>query len=168
MRKLQRGLEVAQESRRRLGDVLVELGYVSEEEIARCLAEQYGFAYQDLSEVDPDPMALELVTPEFALKWCVLPIAFGDQLHCVVADPLNVELSDTMAAIARKPVVCKLAGKSEIQTAVRKAYGLPTGIAVPRRRRQPQPESILQRDRSLLIEAMSGDAPVEQHNRRAA
>lgn len=166
-RKLQRGLEVARETRQRLGDVLMELGYVSEEEIARCLAEQYGFPYQDLSQVNPDHRALELITPEFALKWCILPVKNQDQLWCVVADPLDVELSDTMAAIARKPVVCSLAGKSDIQHAVRIAYGLPIGIASPKRRRIPQPESVLQRDRSLLIDAVS-DEPTIETSRRAA
>lgn len=166
-RKLQRGLELARESRQRLGDVLLELGYVSEEEIARCLAEQYGFPYQDLSQVEPDPRALELITPEFALKWCVLPIRNGEQLWCVIADPLDVELSDTMAAIARKPVVCSLAGKSEIQRSVRIAYGLPFGITTPKRRRIPQPESVLQRDRTLLIDSVS-DEPANETSRRAA
>jgi hypothetical protein len=145
----------------------MELGYVSEEEVARCLADQYGFPYQDMSQIEPDPRALELITPEFALKWCVLPLEYGDQLRCVVSDPLDVELSDTMAAIARKPVVCSLAGRSEIQKAVRVAYGLPIGIAARKRRRIPQPESILQRDRTLLIESVS-DEPSQEFLRRAA
>jgi hypothetical protein len=120
-----------------------------------------------MSLLEPEPSALELITPEFALKWCILPVAYRDQLRCVIADPLNVELSDTMAAIARKPVVCTLASKSEIQKAVRRAYGLPVGIAVPKRRRTPQPESILQRDRSLLIESVS-DESASDTVRRAA
>lgn len=145
----------------------MELGYVSEEEIARCLAEQYGFPYEDMGTLEPEQNALELITPEFALKWCVLPVKYGEQLRCVIADPLNVELSDTMAAIARKPVVCSLASKSEIQKAVRRAYGLPVGVSVPKRRRTPQPESILQRDRSLLIESVS-DGQSSDALRRAA
>lgn len=168
-RKLQRGLKVAHESQRRLGDVLVDLGYASEEEVTHCLAEQYGFPYEELSLVKPDSKALAKITAEFALKWCVLPLEDEDRFRCVVADPLNVELSDTIAAIARKPVVFSISGRNVLQTAIRMAYGLPISKVVSgKRRRPPVPESILQKDRNLLLEAINFELGVDHHMRRAS
>ncbi|MBC8066637.1 MAG: hypothetical protein H7Y17_17535 [Chlorobia bacterium] len=167
-RKLKRGLKVAHETRRRLGDVLIDLGYASEEVVTRCLAEQYGFVYEDLSQVQPDPAALKRLTPEFALKWCILPLEDGERFKCVIADPLNVELSDTIAAIARKPVSLTLAGKPSLQHAVRVAYGLPIPKVAKGRRRLPQPEAIMQRDRVLLLEAINFELGIDQSLRRAS
>jgi type IV pilus assembly protein PilB len=168
-KKLQRGLKVSHETQRRLGDVLVDLGYASEEEVTRCLAEQYGFPYEELTLVNPDAAALRKVSPEFALKWCVLPLEDRERFRCVVADPLNVELSDTIAAIARKPVVFSIAGRNVLQTAIRVAYGLPVPkVVAGRKRRPPQPETILQQDRNLLLEAINFEFGVDQHMRRAS
>lgn len=153
-RKLQRGLKVAHDTRRRLGDVLIELGYASEETVTRCLAEQYGFVYQELEGLTPDAKALEKITPEFALKWGVLPLEDKERFVCVVCDPLNVELSDTISAIARKPVSVTLAGRTSLQHAIRVHYRLPIPKVGKGRRRPPQPESILQRDRAMLLEAI--------------
>jgi type IV pilus assembly protein PilB len=169
VRKLQRGLEVARESRRRLGDVLVDLRYVTEVEIARCLAIQYGFRYEDLSHAVPSAEALDRLTPEFALRWGVLPMREDDRYWCVIADPLNVELSDMLAAIARKPVVCSLAPRSALQKAIRSAYNLPNlKVVSGSRRKAPQPESVLQRDREMLLAAIHVDSSREALQRKAA
>jgi hypothetical protein len=153
-RKLQRGLKVAHDTKRRLGDVLIDLGYASEETVTRCLADQYGFVYQDLADLKPDRKALDKITPEFALKWGVLPLEDSERFVCVVCDPLNVELSDTISAIARKPVSFTLAGRVSLQNAVRVHYRLPIPKVGKGRRRPPQPESILQRDRAMLLDSI--------------
>ena len=54
-RKLKRGLQVAHDTKRRLGDVLVDLGYASEQMVTQCLAEQYGFDFVDLEAVKRKP-----------------------------------------------------------------------------------------------------------------
>jgi len=167
-RKLKRGLQVAHDTRRRLGDVLIELGYASEEVVTNCLAEQYGFPFQDLSQVHSTPEALKKLTPEYALKWGILPLSDGDRFCCVISDPLNVELSDTIAAIVRKPVSFTLAGRTSLQHAIRMAYGLPIPKVAKGRRRPPQPESILQRDRVMLLEAINFELSLDQSMRRAS
>jgi type IV pilus assembly protein PilB len=157
-RKLQRGLRVASESKRRIGDVLIDLGYASEEEIVQCLADQYGFDVVDLATVQSDPDALAKFTAEFALKWNVLPLEDGVTFRCAASDPVNVELTDMMAMIARKPLSLVLAPKTPLSNAIRAAYGLPllakkTG---PKRLgRVPEPESVLQRDRAMLMDAIN-------------
>ncbi len=167
-RKLTRALKVAQESNRRLGDVLTELRYAPEEVIAQCLADQYGFHYQNPTDVTPDPKALAKLTPDFALKWCVLPLEEGEKFTCIVADPLNVELSDTLSAIARKSVVFHLAGKYALQRAIRAAYKLPVPQARKGRRKPPQPESVMQRDRTMLLDAVHAELGFENPMRRAS
>jgi len=138
--------------------VLIDLGYASEDEIAQCLADQYGFDVADLSSVRPDPSALAKFTTEFALKWCVLPLEDGVTFRCVVSDPVNVELTDMMAMIARKPLSLTLAPKTPLLNAIRSAYGLPLlakKTSLKKRGRVPEPESVLQRDRTMLMDAIN-------------
>lgn len=167
-RKLKRGLQVAHDSKRRLGDVLVDLGYASEEVVTKCLAEQYGFSFAELETVQPETEALKKLTPEYALKWGVLPVSDGDRFTCVISDPLNVEISDTIAAIVRKPVSFTLAGRTALQHAIRLAYGLPIPKVSKGRKRPPQPESILQRDRVMLLEAINFELNLDHSMRRAS
>lgn len=167
-RKLKRGLQVAHDTRRRLGDVLIDLGYASEDVVTHCLAEQYGFPFEELDKVHPQADALKKLTPEYALKWGVLPVSDGDRFVCVISDPLNVELSDTIAAIVRKPVSFSLAGRTSLQHAIRLAYGLPIPKVSKGRRRPPQPESILQRDRVMLLEAINFELSLDHGMRRAS
>jgi type IV pilus assembly protein PilB len=167
-KKLERGLTVASQSKQRLGDVLVDLGYVSEDEIAQCLAEQYGFEFEDLSEAHPNPSALEKLTPDFALKWSVLPLELTARFKCVVADPLDIDLADTLTAIVRRPISCSLASKSALQKAIRLAYGLPQSKAHDSRKRRPKTEAVMQRDREMLLEAIDGGLANETNLRRAS
>lgn len=169
-KKLQRGLTVAHESRRRIGDVLVELGYVTEEQVAHCLADQYGFDFCDVDGIHPTDAALSKLDAEFALKWCVLPIDDAIRFVCVIADPLNVELSDLISALARKSVAFSIAPKSALQLAIRKAYGLPmpTTATKGRKKKAPSPESVMQRDRAMLLEGLEDLLEVESSVRRAS
>jgi len=169
-RKLERGLKIASESKRRIGDVLIDLGYVTEDQIAQCLADQYGFEMEDLAALKPHPAALAKLTAEFALKWCILPIEDEFKFRCVVCDPVNVELTDMVTMIARKPLSLTIAPRNALLVAIRSAYGLPAVKVAPksRRKRPPEPESILQRDRSMLLEAMNFEFESEQSGRRAS
>lgn len=83
--------------RQRLGEVLVELGFVREEDIAECLAEQFGFQFVDASQLEPDQEALQLLTPVFAFANRILPLRTTDEtLECVLADPIDVPTTDTI------------------------------------------------------------------------
>jgi len=66
-------------SSRRLGEIIVERGYATEEQIARCLAEQYGYPFiEQPEEVAVQPEALEFVTVETALSADILPFRLED------------------------------------------------------------------------------------------
>ena len=58
---------------KRLGEVLVELGVVSEEAIARTLAAKFRLPYVDLDETGADPNAVSEISQELILRFRVLP-----------------------------------------------------------------------------------------------
>jgi hypothetical protein len=80
----------AQESGRRLGEVLVEHGFVTPADIVRVVAEQRGLPFLDVRTVTVDPAAAKLLPEDLARLFRTLPIGFVRGLPVVaVADPTD-------------------------------------------------------------------------------
>jgi MshEN domain len=82
----------AQESGRRLGEVLVEHGFVTPSDIVRVVAEQRGLPFLDVRTVSVDPAAAKLLPEDLARLFRTLPVGFVRGLPVVaVADPTDDE-----------------------------------------------------------------------------
>jgi len=100
---------------RRIGETLVALGYVTEWDIAECLAEQFDFKVVDPSTLIPSEYALSLLTPEVALSHKVLMLRSSeDAVECVMSDPIDFPTSDMIANIAGKRTCISLAPASAL------------------------------------------------------
>jgi type IV pilus assembly protein PilB len=75
----------------RLGEIMRDRGWVTSRDIARAIAEQYGFEFVDLAEEAIDELAAALLPVELARRWTALPVRFADDGKVVVAlaDPSN-------------------------------------------------------------------------------
>ncbi|HSS75103.1 MAG TPA: hypothetical protein VLK53_16200 [Gaiellaceae bacterium] len=77
----------------RLGELLVQWGWVESSAISRALAEQYELEFVDLDTTRIDPTAIELLAPRDALHYNAIPIRFlpdtDDHLLVGVADPTD-------------------------------------------------------------------------------
>jgi Type II secretion system (T2SS), protein E, N-terminal domain len=70
--------------------VVVEMGAISEEQLARATAERYGIDYVDLAGFDVDPAAANLIKPLVARRYRAVPIAYaGTGLLVAMADPAD-------------------------------------------------------------------------------
>src|SRR5512134_809754 len=77
---------------KRLGEVIVEMGLATEEEIAQALAVQLGVPLLDLTETPVEPQAIELIAEKVARRHLIVPIIVEQgQLHVAMADPLSFE-----------------------------------------------------------------------------
>jgi hypothetical protein len=80
----------AQESGRRLGEVLVEHGFVTPADIVRVVAEQRGLPFLDVRTLSVDPAAAKLLPEDLARLFRTLPVGFVRGLPVVaVADPTD-------------------------------------------------------------------------------
>jgi MshEN domain len=80
----------AQESGRRLGEVLVEHGFVTPDDIVRVVAEQRGLPFLDVRTLSVDPAAAKLLPEGLARLFRTLPVGFVRGLPVVaVADPTD-------------------------------------------------------------------------------
>ncbi len=140
---------------RRIGETLVALGYVTEWDIAECLAEQFDFKVVDPSTLIPSEYALSLLTPEVALSHKVLMLRSSeDAVECVMSDPIDFPTSDMIANIAGKRTCISLAPASALVAAIRKAYDLEPGTLQtdrpPARTRMPKPPKT-PKDRGAIL-----------------
>lgn len=111
--------------RRRLGDVLVSLNYVSEQDIAECLGSQYEIDTVDPLANRPEPEALALVDSSFAVENRVLPMrCYDETLECAIADPIDVATIDMMSRNVGRHLLLKIAPMSVLLEGIRVAYGI--------------------------------------------
>jgi type IV pilus assembly protein PilB len=96
--QLEHALAEKEQTERRLGEIVVSLGWVPATELARLLAEQHGLEYIDLASTHVDPAALSLLPEKYARRYEALPIRFlaEDIVLVAVADPTNVVASDDL------------------------------------------------------------------------
>ncbi len=95
-----------------LGELLVEMNYCTENQIASALAEAYGVPYAQLSPKICDPKTLEILPREFLEEHIVLPLfKVRDVLTVAVSEPTNVFLMDEIEHMSgcKIQVVCSTA-----------------------------------------------------------
>jgi type IV pilus assembly protein PilB len=98
--------------RKLLGEVLVEMGYCTENQIASALAEAYSVPYAQVGPKLCDPTVVELIPREFLEEHAVLPLfKVRNVLTVALSEPSNVFLIDEIERLAgcRIQVVCATA-----------------------------------------------------------
>ena len=110
--------------RKRFGERLVGLGFVQEHHVTEALAEQFGLPVFDLRAVRPESAALKHLSYTQALKSMVLPIYVRNgRFLCAVADPLDFPLTDDLESKTGMRVDIGLAPPSKLGAAIKHAYG---------------------------------------------
>ena len=97
--------------------VLLESGAITEDQLARALAERYGLDHIDLSEYAVDDSAAALLRQTAAKRYLAAPVGFADDgaLVLAVADPADsLGLSD-IAVMTKLPVRPAVAARSQIK-----------------------------------------------------
>ncbi len=114
----------ASKGRRTALEYLLETGRVSEDLVAQTMAMNSGMEFVDLSSFVPDPATLELLPPEVANKYHVLPVGFdGGRLTLAVADPLDFQAMDSLPHLVDYALDFYCAPKSQITQFLVEFYG---------------------------------------------
>ena len=115
--------QLAQASGIKLQDALIKLEYVTGDQVARALAEEYGKPYVDLRDVTVRPAIIEMISESIARENCVLPFEEdGDALQVVVSDPNDMDTFEKLRFILQRPIEPMIASKEAIQEAINRHY----------------------------------------------
>ena len=110
-------LGVAEGSGKRIGETLVDLGYASEDDVAKALASQFGLEYIDLDSQEAMKAAnLELMPPDLVRRFLVLPLEKKDgRLKILIHDPMDLELMDTLRFRLNAEIDTAIGSRSKIK-----------------------------------------------------
>jgi type IV pilus assembly protein PilB len=114
---------------RSLGRVLIDLGFVDEQDLVSALAKQIGLPFVDLGEYPIDPAAASMVSDGLAKRYSALPIGFDEsKLVVAMSDPANVFALDdirTITGLDIKPVVST---RTDIHAAIARFHRLDQSV----------------------------------------
>jgi type IV pilus assembly protein PilB len=106
-----------------LGTTLTKLGWVKEEDVSRCLGEQYGIPYIALDSQTISSEVIRLIPPGIVQKHLVIPVAkAGTTLTMAMADPTNVFAVDDIKFMTGLKVELMVATESAIRRAIDRFY----------------------------------------------
>jgi type IV pilus assembly protein PilB len=114
----------ALDSSRNLGTtperVLLDSGAITQDGLARALAERYGLDHLDLGVFSVDMSAANLVSTNVAKRYQAVPVAFADKrtLLVAMADPSNVLAVDDIAIMTGYEIRVAVAPTDDIQALV--------------------------------------------------
>ncbi|MEO0587242.1 MAG: ATPase, T2SS/T4P/T4SS family [Planctomycetota bacterium] len=99
-----------------LGEVLVELKFVTTEQVSEALAEACGLPFVHVNPRTVDPKVIELLPREFCEKHLVLPMFnVAGKLTVAIHEPTNIFLLDEVARITELSVQAVAASPVEIR-----------------------------------------------------
>lgn len=113
---------------RLIGEILVDLGFVSEAIMRDVLGKILGLGSIDLTNVVPDSAALELITKEVAERHTVVPVSYDEKLgklQVAMKNATDLLILDRLnALVGRKiEIIPLVSGDGEIKKAIDQFYG---------------------------------------------
>lgn len=121
--QLEEALAYAKAHGGQIGEVLVKLGFIDEEAVARALTAQYGFPYLPLENYEIDRALTAEVPERLARQYCLIPVdRTGNALTLVMADPSNDEAIRAVGQLTKCVVQVCLSTPSAIMQAIDRHY----------------------------------------------
>jgi type IV pilus assembly protein PilB len=109
---------------KKIGDMLIESGCVSEEKVYSALAEKFRKPYIDLKTIDPSEDAKSHLPRNLILELLILPLSINNG-HLVLATsrPEMTQAVDVLRSQLEYPFDLTFAAPSQLKAAIIKKYG---------------------------------------------
>ncbi len=122
--QLHQALEEQKITQNELGQILLKLDYITEQDLAVALSEQLEIPFIALEDYEIDEDSLKFLPVEIAQQFSVMPLFTIDGvLTVVMANPLNITAIDAIRSASGKQVEPAISTPKEIQIAIEQFYG---------------------------------------------
>ncbi|HWC02760.1 MAG TPA: hypothetical protein VHF87_08320 [Methylomirabilota bacterium] len=140
----------------RLGDALLQLGFVNEETLKHALCTQLDVAFVDLDRFSIDRGLTSLVPKTFAQQNRVLPVArVDDVLTVALADPTDGWIAEDLETMTGCRVRLVMSTDTAFQRAFTRVYGESSGVGLARQHeRLEEAHSVLTREYQGAVRAL--------------
>ena len=121
--KLKDALEYHKKTGKRLGEVLIEMKIISEEEMAFALAMQLKIPFIDLMDHNINDDVIECIPEEVSQKFVCIPVAINNNiLDVAMADPLDLNIMKDLQFITGYNIQPAISTQSQIIERLQKHY----------------------------------------------
>lgn len=122
-KQLELALNEQKKSNRRLGEILVEMGFVTENDIIEVLEFQLGIPHVDLEKYLVNPKIAKIIPENLARRYDLIAIdKKNGYLIVAMADPLNIFAIDDVKLSTGYDIQPVISSKSHILSAIEKYY----------------------------------------------
>ncbi len=140
--QLQEGLAKQKETGRKLGNALVDLGFISNDMLITVLTTQLGIDYIELKGAKIEEKVIHMVPENMVTKYQAIPIEIDPDnpniLKVAMADPMDIMAMDDIGLVTNLQVEPMLASEEEIRNAIDKYYGSAQAMEAAEAYRQEQ------------------------------
>jgi len=122
-KQLEKALQVQKEKGGLIGEILVDLGFSKEEDIAHALTAQYGFPYLPLANYEIDAETARILNENVARQYCLVCIdKLGNNITLAMSNPLNTDAIDDIELITGCKVQIFVSTATDIKKAIDRCY----------------------------------------------
>ena len=122
--QLQQALEDQKVTHKRLGEQLIADGFITEGQLIDTLRVQLGIDYIDLSKTDIDPTMSRYVPKSLAKKSLIVPVRVAKgNLFLAMADPLNFFALEDAQNASKMKIIPMIASTAAVEHAISVLYG---------------------------------------------
>jgi type II secretion system protein E len=164
LQQLELAIVEQQKTKKMLGEILVDMGFITEKKLLSVLAEQQGIAFVELRDMHIEEKVIKAVPAKFIWHYKIMPIAIADNnvLTIATSNPFDVWPVDDLEAHLGLRVEKVLAVSADIMEAARKYYGVAADTIEKILSQQPGSAGKVEERISKVedLERMSEDASV--------
>ena len=125
----QQAAQDAAQAGRKLGEYVVERGLITADALAMTLSQQLGIAFLDLLRINIQPEATRLVPSEFCREHLLIPVETdGRALLVVMADPGNMQTVEELRSMTGQEINPAVGIPDEIRRAINIQYRVSSEI----------------------------------------
>ncbi|MNB83794.1 Type II secretion system protein E [compost metagenome] len=123
--QLQEALVEQRKTKRKLGDLLISQGYITEQQLIEVLEFQLGIPHVSLFKYQIDPAITQIIPESLAKRYQVLPfMKEGGKLMVAMADPLDYFAIEDLRMSTGFRIEPAISTRDELQRAIARHYGM--------------------------------------------
>ena len=149
--QIKSALSIQQKTGKKLGNILVDAGIINEEQLVEVISERLKIPKLNLSSMVINPTVIAAIPVEVAKKYKILPVLkIGNNLTVAMVDPLDAIALDEIKYLSKCVVKRAVVGEKALKEAIDQYYSVADSV-----------RGLISRDKE---EPAGYDAPVESRS----
>ena len=154
--ELQQAIEYQKENGGRLGSVIMELGFISQDLLVTVLTTQMGIDFVEIKSCKLDEDILKIVPENLVNKYKAVPLGYDEDnpniLRVAMADPMDLNAVDDIAIATNTQVEPLLAMENDLIEVIGKHYGNTQAMEAAEQFRKDMANSLVTEEEQAMNE----------------